>query len=98
MLNQENQDKLPTMQNRFLRIVYNQGNMSTQEMHVNIGTGNMKRRRDLHLCGLMYKRSKQIEYIDDRDLPTRQFDKIVLKIPDVALTKSFEIGLLCPYL
>ena len=91
ILTQEKQDKLQTVQNRFLRIVFNQGNMSTDEMHTVMGTGKLKTRRDLHLCGLMYKRSKQKEYIDNRNLPTRQFDKLVLKIPDVTLTKSFSM-------
>ena len=27
----------------------------------------------------MYKRSKDVDYIDASELPTRQFDKIVLK-------------------
>ena len=38
----------------------------------------------------MYKRSRKPEYIDNRNLSTRQFDKIVLKIPDVILTKTFQ--------
>ena len=46
--------------------------------------------RDLHLCGQMYKRSKCAEYIDNRELPVRQFDKIVLRVPDVVLTKTFN--------
>ena len=44
----------------------------------------------VHLAGLMFKRSKQPEYIDERPIPTRQFDKIVLKIPNVNLTKTFN--------
>ena len=60
-------------------------------MHIRLGISKLKQRRDLHLCGLMYKRAKQNEYIDDRELQTRQFDKVVLKIPDVALTKSFSM-------
>ena len=55
-----------------------------------MGIGRLRYRSDLHLCGQMYKRSKMEEYIDNRDLPTRQFNKIVLKIPDVILTKSFN--------
>ena len=42
------------------------------------------------MSGLMYKRAQNPGYIDDRQLPTRQFDKKVLKIPDVELTKSFK--------
>ena len=64
--------------------------MSVDEMHDNIGVGKLSDRRDLHLCGLMYKRSKDVDYVDARNLPTRQFDKLVLKIPDVVLTKTFK--------
>ena len=32
-----------------------------------------------------------MDYIDARNLPTRQFDKLVLKTPDVVLTKTFNI-------
>ena len=69
MLNQEKQDKLQTMQNRFLRIVLNQGNLTTEEMYRIVGTGKLRKRRELHLCGLMYKCSKQTVFVDDRDLP-----------------------------
>ena len=54
------------------------------------GTGKFDYRRDLHLCGQMYMRSRVPKYIDQRELPTRQFDRIVLKIPDVILTKTFK--------
>ena len=80
MLNQEKQGKLQSVQNRFLRIVYNNANMSTEEMQTCIGIGKLQRRREMHLCGLMYKRSQKMEYVDHRDLQTRQFDKIVLKV------------------
>ena len=29
-------------------------------------------------------------YLDNGDLPTRQIDKTVLKVPDVKLTKTFK--------
>ena len=93
MLNQDKQGKLQAMQNRFLRIVYNNENMSTADMHIRMGIGKLKERRELHLCGLMYRRSRNDEYIDNRNLPTRQFDKIVLRVLDVLLTKSFDIPL-----
>ena len=50
LLNQEKEGKLQSIQNRFLRIVFNQGNLSTEEMHISIGTGKLRFRRDLHLC------------------------------------------------
>ena len=91
MLSQEKRDKLQTLQNRFLRIVYYGMDMTTDEMFQNMCMGKLNERRNLHLCGLMYKRSKYEEYIDNKDLPTRQFDKIVIKVPDVALSKTFDI-------
>ena len=81
------------MQFYFLRIVYNNDTMSTADMHIRMGIGKLKECRDLHLCGLMHRRSRKDEYIDNRNLPTRQFDKIVLRDPDVLLTKSFDIPL-----
>ena len=55
-----------------------------------MGTGKLRYCRNLHLCGLMYRRSQDDYYIDKRELPTRQFDKIVMKVPEVVLTKSFN--------
>ena len=37
---------------------------------------------------LCITRSQVSDYVDNRDFHTRQFDKIVLKVPDVQLTKS----------
>ena len=91
MLNREKQDKLQTMQNKILRLVYKNDNLSTEDMYERICIGKLQERRDLHLCGLMYKRSRREDFIDKRELPTRQFDKIVLKVPEVLLTKSFDI-------
>ena len=47
-------------------------------------------RSKIHLAGLIYKRSQQFVYLDNRQLPTRQFDKKVLKVPDVDLTKTLK--------
>ena len=94
LLSQERQDKLQSVQKRFLRIVYSNADMSTDDMHLRMGIGKLKERRDLHLCGMMYKRSRVGEYVDTRDLHTRQFDKIVLKVPDVQLTKSFAMPMI----
>ena len=40
----------------------------------------------------MYKRAQNPVYLDERQLPTRQFDKKSAKTPDVNLTKTFK----CP--
>ena len=92
-LNKKKQDKLQSMLIRFLRIVYNDENMGTDDMHMRLGIGKLRPRRDMHLCGLTYRRSQCEEYLDVRELPTRQFDKIVLKVPNVILTKSFNTPL-----
>ena len=63
-------------------------------MNVHMSIGKLKARRDLHLCGQMYKPAQKDEYVDKRELLTRQFDKIVLKVPDVSLTKSFQVPFL----
>ena len=47
--------RLQSMQNCFLRIVYRNADLSTDDMYELIGTGKLRFRRDLHLCGLMYK-------------------------------------------
>ena len=91
LLNQDKQDKLQVMQNRFLRIVYRNVNLATRDMYLRLGVEKLQSQRDLHLCGQMYRRSRKDDYIDNRELPTRQFDKIVLKVPDLQLTKSLNI-------
>ena len=82
--------KLQSMQYRFLRIVFIGDNYSRVEMLQRVGIENLDIRRKVHLAGLMYKRSCDPEYIDEGHLPTRQFDKKVLKVPDVVLTKTFK--------
>ena len=64
--------------------------LNTAEMHDRIGIGELHFRRNLYLCGQMYRRSRNPKYIDNRNLATRQFDKIVLKTPGVILTKTFQ--------
>ena len=90
MLNQNNLQKIQSMQNRFLRIVFRNENINTEEKNNRIGVGKLQFKRKLHSCGLMYRHSKNLNYIDNRNLATRQFDKTVLKTPDVILTKTFQ--------
>ena len=79
LLRQDKCQKLQSMQNRFLRIVVRNENICTEEMHTRIGIGKLGYRSDLHLCSQMYRHSRVPDYIDQRDIPPRQFDKIVLK-------------------
>ena len=59
-----------------------------------VGIEDLRARLIIHMAGLMYKRSFDPGYLDERQIPrpTRQFDKKILKIPDVDLTKTFK----CP--
>ena len=82
--------KLQAMQYRFLRIVFIGSNFTRNVMLERVGIMDLTTMRKVHLAGLMFKRAKNPEYIDERRLPTRQFDKKVLKVPDVNLTKIFK--------
>ena len=86
MLNFEKRQKLQSMQNRFLRIVFRNENLTTAEMHVRMGVGKLDNRRNLHLGGQMYRRSRIPEYLDNRNLATRQFDKKSSKSPRCYIT------------
>ena len=78
------------MQYKFLRIVFKGQHYSKELMLEKAGVVKLDTSRKIHLVGLMYKRALDPEYLDNRQLVTRQFDKTVLKIPDVDLTKSFK--------
>ena len=90
LLSQKYCNKLQSLQYRFLRIVFKGHHYSRNLMLEKAGIVNLETSRKVHLAGLMYKRAFDPEYIDNRQLPTRQFDKKVLKIPDVDLTKTFK--------
>ena len=66
--------------------------MHVQEMRTMAKLPSLFDRRKLHLLGLMYKRSSMTEYLDNRRLRTRQFDKTVLITPDFRLTRTTK----CP--
>ena len=90
LLSQKYCKKLQLMQYRFLRTVFSGANYSRNVMLQKVGLETLETRRKVHIAGLMYKRAWDPTYLDERQLPTRQFDKKVLKIPDVELTKSFK--------
>ena len=90
LLSQKYCKKLQAMQYRFLKIVFKGLNYSNDQMLAKVGVEKLDLRRKVHVAGLMYKRSTNPEYLDSRDLPTRQFNKRVLKIPEVNLTKTFK--------
>ena len=78
------------MQYRFLRIVFRGRQYSRKALLEKTGVTNLENSRKIHLAGVMYRRASDPEYKDNRQLVTRQFDKKVLKIPDVDLTKTFK--------
>ena len=90
LLSQKYQKKIQSMQYRFLRIVFKDQHYSCELMLAKAGAAKLDFSRKIHLVGLMYKRASVPEYVDNRQLATRQFDKKVLKIPDVDLTKTFK--------
>ena len=74
------------MQHRFLRIVFrNNENMRIAEMHNILGVGKLNFKKKTKFMW-----SNVQAFKNTRDLVTRPFDKIVLKIPNVILTKSFN--------
>ena len=78
------------MQYRFLRIVFKDQHYSHRILLDKAGVVKLDISRRVHLAALMYKRVSDPEYVDNRQLATRQFDNKVLQIPDVDLTKSFK--------
>ena len=90
LLSQKLRGKLQSMQHRLLRIVFKGSDYDSKCMLDKVGVEKLELRRQIHMAGLMYKRAQFPEYLDNRQLPTRQFDKKVLKIPDVDLTKTFK--------
>ena len=49
----------------------------------------------LHMFCLMYNRSKKEEYLDNRVIQTRQFDKINFKVINPHIKKAFKIPKNC---
>ena len=87
LLNEDKQRKLQAMQNRALRIIFKDRHYHVNEMHELANLSTLMVRRKVHMAGLMYKRSKNSFYHDTRNLPLRQFDKVVLRTPVDASVK-----------
>ena len=62
------------------------------ELHEEAKLTLLKHRRALHLLISMYHRSKCVNYLDVRDIATRQFDKIKFKV----ITPSIKSAFKCP--
>ena len=64
--------------------------LNESELHVAAGLNHLSTRCISHLLSLMYSRSKCPSFLDDRDLPTRQFDKIKFKVIRPDVKKAFR--------
>ena len=84
--------KLQKLQNWGLRIVYNNLNnrLNETELHQEAGLTLLKYRHIMHLLSIIYHRSKNEKYVDARDLGTRQFDKIKLRVMNPIIKKAFK--------
>ena len=92
MWNREKIGKIQKQQNWGLRVVYSSAapGLSEDEMHEMAKLPKLSLRRVTHLLHLMYLRSKLPNVLDDRDLPTRQFDKIKFKVINPIINKAFK--------
>ena len=81
LLNENLKKKLQTIQNRALRTIYIHKNYSVDELHEKAKLDRLTKRRDVHLLGLMYRRKELEKYVDERNLPTRQHQGVVLRQP-----------------
>ena len=87
LLNKQQLAKLQRMQNRALRLVFSGRILSVADMHEVAGVNYLEQRRDAHMLGLMYNRTKDQKYRDDRVRTTRQGDAVLLKVPRANSTK-----------
>ena len=85
-------DRLQKFQNRGLRIIFQdeQPGLDEDVLHELAKVMPLKNRRILHLLGVMYHRSKADKYLDKREVPTRQFDKIKFIVPHPNIKKAFK--------
>ena len=85
--------RLQKIQNWGLRIVYGNryGKLSEEALHSKANLQLPKYRRVMHLLSIMYHRSKVPDLLDNRDMRTRQYDKIKFKVITPVVKKSFKI-------
>ena len=87
LLNKQQLTKLQRMQNRALRLVFMGRVLSVEEMHDLAKVQYLEQRREAHLMGLMFNRTRESGYRDDRARITRQGDAVLLKVPKANTTK-----------
>ena len=87
--NNEKTRKLQKLQNWGLRVAFSGEKLNEVELHDSAGIGPLNIRQICHLLNVMYHRSKDVKYLDDRRLPTRQFDKVKFKVLNLNVKKAF---------
>ena len=90
--NKDKLDKIQKLQNWGLRVVYCKTipPPNENELHRAAGIQLLKYRRITHMLSIMYHRAKVNEYLDVRDIPTRQFDKIKFKVIAPVIKVAFK--------
>ena len=82
-------NKLQTIQNQNLKLCLNlDPRINNLETHRLAGLNFLEDRRNVHLLNFMYKKSKELQYIDNRQINTRKYDATVLIVPPYTKTKS----------
>ena len=81
LITQQQETKLQRIQNRALRTIYRDKQLSTQLLHELAKIDKLKTRRDIHLLALMFKRVKEPAYIDQINRTTRTSKGILLRVP-----------------
>ena len=87
LLNKQQLAKLQRMQNRALRLVFMGRILSVVDMHKLAKVEYLEQRREAHLMGLMFNRTRDHTYRDDQARVTRQGDAVLLKVPKSNTTK-----------
>ena len=81
LLTQQQALKLQRIQNRALRTIYRDRQLNTQELHDKAKIDQLATRRNIHLLALMYRRTKEPDYVDLTNRRTRTADGITLRVP-----------------
>ena len=87
LLTKQQLTKLQRMQNRALRLVFMGRTLSVADMHELAKVEYLEQRREAHLMGLMFNRTRDPMYRDDPTRVTRQGDAVLLKVPKANTTK-----------
>ncbi len=88
LLTKQNQNKLQTLQNRALRIVFRHEILSTNDMHTRAQIDGLELRREQHMLREMLNRSKIYAYMDRNKVNTRARVGPMLKITKTTTAKA----------